>query len=82
MLYYLALGVIRALQALPLVWVAWLGRQAGGLAWLLDARHRRVAAQRFRTQERNRAYSLERLAELVREAAKPPPPIRRATRPT
>ncbi|MCX6906015.1 MAG: lysophospholipid acyltransferase family protein [Verrucomicrobia bacterium] len=45
MLYYLALGVIRALQALPLRWVAWLGRQAGGLAWLLDARHRRVALE-------------------------------------
>ncbi len=39
-------------------------------------------AQRFRTQELNRADALERLAELVREAAKPPPPVRRATRPT
>lgn len=45
MLYYLALGVIRTLQALPLVWVAWLGRQAGGLVWLVDARHRRVALE-------------------------------------
>lgn len=41
-----------------------------------------ISAQRFRTQERNRADALERLAELVREAAKPPPPVRRATRPT
>ncbi|RBP06387.1 ribosome-associated protein [Roseiarcus fermentans] len=39
-------------------------------------------AQRFRTQERNRADALERLAEIVREAALPPPPVRRATKPT
>ncbi len=41
-----------------------------------------LAAQRFRTQERNRADALERLAALVREAAEPPPPPRRATKPT
>ncbi|MCW2286285.1 ribosome-associated protein [Rhodoblastus acidophilus] len=41
-----------------------------------------INAQRFRTQELNRADALERLAELVREAAKPPPPARRPTRPT
>jgi ribosome-associated protein len=39
-------------------------------------------AQRFRTQELNRADALDRLVELVKEAAKPPPPIRRPTRPT
>ncbi|MCW2317306.1 ribosome-associated protein [Rhodoblastus acidophilus] len=39
-------------------------------------------AQRFRTQELNRADALERLVELVREAAKPPPPVRRPTRPS
>lgn len=41
-----------------------------------------ITAQRFRTQERNRADALERLVELLQEAAKPPPPIRRATKPT
>ncbi len=41
-----------------------------------------LTAHRFRTQERNRADALDRLAELVREAAKPPPPVRRPTRPT
>jgi ribosome-associated protein len=41
-----------------------------------------LTAQRFRTQELNRADAFERLAELVAEAAKPPPPFRRPTRPT
>jgi ribosome-associated protein len=40
-----------------------------------------ISAQRFRTQDRNRADARERLAELVAEAAVPPTP-RRATRPT
>lgn len=40
-----------------------------------------ISAQRFRTQERNRADALERLAGLIEEAAKPVI-IRRATRPT
>ena len=38
-------------------------------------------AQRHRTQERNRADALDRLVELIREAAVRPVP-RRATRPT
>jgi ribosome-associated protein len=41
-----------------------------------------IEAQRHRTQERNRADALERLIELIREAAAPPPPPRRKTRPT
>ena len=41
-----------------------------------------VSAQRFRTQERNRADARERLIALLREAAIPPPPPRRPTRPT
>jgi ribosome-associated protein len=39
-----------------------------------------ITAQRFRTQERNRADALNRLTELLRQAATPPRP-RRATRP-
>ena len=40
-----------------------------------------IHAQRFRTQERNRADAVERLLELLREAAVRPTP-RRATKPT
>jgi ribosome-associated protein len=40
-----------------------------------------IMAQRHRSQERNRADALERLIELIRQAAVPPTP-RRATKPT
>jgi ribosome-associated protein len=40
-----------------------------------------IHAQRFRTQERNRADAIDRLLELLREALLRPTP-RRATRPT
>lgn len=40
-----------------------------------------IHAQRFRTQERNRADAIDRLVELLREALVRPVP-RRATRPT
>ena len=40
-----------------------------------------LVAQTHRTQERNRAEALERLVELIREAAVRPVP-RRATKPT
>jgi ribosome-associated protein len=41
-----------------------------------------IEAQRYRTQDRNRADALERLLDLIREAAAPPPPPRRKTKPT
>ena len=41
-----------------------------------------IEANRFRTQERNREDARERLKELVLKAAEPPPPARRATKPT
>lgn len=40
-----------------------------------------ITAQRHRTQERNRADALERLVEMIRQAAVRPVP-RRATKPT
>jgi len=42
-LYWLAAALVQLLQALPLRCVARLGRAGGGLAYWLDARHRRVA---------------------------------------
>lgn len=41
-----------------------------------------ISADRFRSQEQNREDALRRLADMIREAAKPPPPKRRPTRPT
>lgn len=41
-----------------------------------------ITAQEHRSQDRNRAEALEKLLELIREAAKPPPPKRRPTKPT
>ena len=43
LLYLLARALVAGLQALPLTVVARLGRFGGGLAYGLDARHRRVA---------------------------------------
>ena len=42
-IYWLARGVVGVLQALPLAWVARLGRAIGAVAFWLDGRHRSVA---------------------------------------
>ena len=41
-----------------------------------------IAARRHRTRERNREDAIDRLLALIRQAAEPPPPKRRPTRPT
>lgn len=41
-----------------------------------------IEANRFRTQERNRADARARLLALLKSAAEPPPPPRRKTRPS
>ncbi len=41
-----------------------------------------IEANRSRSQDRNREEARERLKELILEAAKPPPPPRKATKPT
>jgi ribosome-associated protein len=41
-----------------------------------------ITARAQRTQERNKAEVIERLMALIREAALPPPPKRRATKPS
>jgi lauroyl/myristoyl acyltransferase len=43
LIYLFARGMVAVLQALPLVWVAQLGRAAGAMAFWLDGRHRKVA---------------------------------------
>jgi lauroyl/myristoyl acyltransferase len=43
LLYCVVRALVAFLQALPLTWVARLGRLGGGLAYWVDARHRRVA---------------------------------------
>jgi KDO2-lipid IV(A) lauroyltransferase len=43
LLYLVARTLVALLQALPLVWVARLGRTGGALFYWLDARHRRMA---------------------------------------
>src|SRR5439155_10927501 len=42
LLYLVARALVALLQALPLTWVARLGRAGGALAYWLDGRHRRV----------------------------------------
>lgn len=67
---------------------------ARGIPWEVKVRASRLAgsrltqegeiviqAQRFRSQERNRADAVERLVDLIRQAVVPPKP-RVATRPT
>jgi KDO2-lipid IV(A) lauroyltransferase len=43
LIYWFARALVAVIQALPLTLVARLGRTGGGLAYWLDARHRRVA---------------------------------------
>ncbi|MEI9864977.1 MAG: hypothetical protein WDN00_10560 [Limisphaerales bacterium] len=43
LIYFFARIVVAVLRALPLLWVARLGRAIGALAFRLDGRHRRVA---------------------------------------
>jgi ribosome-associated protein len=41
-----------------------------------------ITANRFRTQERNRADAVDRLVEMIAAAAEPPPPPRKKTKPS
>ncbi len=64
LLYFIALGLVKLLQTLPLTLVARIGRAGGALAYWLDARHRRVAI-------RNLALSLpERAPAEIRALAR------------
>jgi lauroyl/myristoyl acyltransferase len=66
LLYIAVLGLVKVLQALPLRVVALIGRTGGGLAYYLDARHRRVAMRNLEMCL-GREYSRERLRGIARE---------------
>jgi len=71
LLYFIALVLIKAIQALPLHWVARIGRAGGTLGYALDARHRKVAQRNLamclgaeRTQEEIRSLARENFRRL------------------
>ena len=43
LVYFMAKAVLAVMQALPLLWIARLGRAGGAITFYADARHRRVA---------------------------------------
>jgi lauroyl/myristoyl acyltransferase len=65
LIYLLGRGVVALLQALPLVWVARLGRAGGALAFWLDGRHRRVALDNLTL-----CFGREKSPEEIRALAK------------
>jgi KDO2-lipid IV(A) lauroyltransferase len=66
LIYWFARALVGGIQLLPLRLVARLGRWAGGLAYRLDARHRRVALQNL-TMCFGREKSPEEIRALARE---------------
>lgn len=64
-LYRLLKALLAGIQALPLTWVARLGRLGGGLAFRLDRRHRRVACDNLR-----QAFGAELPPAAIRELAR------------
>jgi KDO2-lipid IV(A) lauroyltransferase len=66
LLYVLARALVALVQALPLIWVARLGRACGGLAYFLDARHRRVALRNL-TMCFGQEMSPEEIRSIARE---------------
>ncbi|HSH16978.1 MAG TPA: hypothetical protein VLD18_13140, partial [Verrucomicrobiae bacterium] len=65
LIYLIARSLVKFLQALPLRWVARLGRWGGALAYHLDARHRRVTIGNL-----NLAFGREKTPGEVREIAR------------
>ena len=66
LIYWPARALVALIQALPLTLVARLGRAGGGLAFWLDARHRRVALQNL-TMCFGQEKSPEEIRALARE---------------
>ncbi len=65
LLYLLARSLVAMIQALPLRWVARIGRAGGALAWWLDARHRRVALRNL-----TMCFGAEKSPEAIRALAR------------
>jgi len=65
LIYFFARGVIAFIQALPLLWVARLGRALGGLVYVLDGRHRRVVLNNL-----TMCFGKEKPPEEIRAIAK------------
>ena len=66
LLYLVALSLVKSLQALPLRWVARIGRAGGAVAYVLDARHRRVA-QRNLAMCLNQPASSQQVQDIAKE---------------
>jgi lauroyl/myristoyl acyltransferase len=64
--YVIVWPIIRTLQAMPLRWVAHVGRAAGALAYVLDVRHRRVAIKNL-TQCFGKEMTREQIRVLARQ---------------
>jgi KDO2-lipid IV(A) lauroyltransferase len=64
LLYIVARALVALVQRIPLIWVARLGRAGGGLAYFLDARHRRVAHRNL-----TMCFGNEMSAEEIRNVA-------------
>jgi len=65
LLYLLALSLVKFFQSLPLRVVARFGRFGGGLAYWIDARHRRVAIENL-----TRCFAAEKSASEIRRLAR------------
>src|SRR6266571_3718996 len=65
LLYYLVVGLVKGIQALPLPVVALAGRAGGALAYWCDWRHRRVALQNLAA-----CFGAEKSAGEIRKLAK------------
>lgn len=64
-LYFLVRTIVAVLQALPLIWVARIGRIGGAMFYLLDARHRKVVLKNL-----DLCFGKEKSPEELRAIAK------------
>src|SRR5688572_14395412 len=65
LIYWVALAFVKTVQALPLRVVARIGRCGGGIAYYLDARHRKVAIRNL-----TMCFDAEKSAAEIRRIAR------------